>query len=488
MVLILIVCLFMPHYSFSQAEGKYKIIADVSYSEAHPGDSIYLVISPFLHLGRNTKSYLSITDQNRVAHFNIDQPYPYGYITIKKSIQFKAIDELYPITDKYFWENGDKIYFNVQRKDKSDINGYKTTFSGKSVIKYNLINKIRKTYEQIQSERRKKNKGKYGKYNPWDFTPLKDTIATKMLLSILDSSKKEISKISFEALKADILFLDQLSVLEKLRNIRINNVIFPKNLDKDSIINKMKTDYLVPLNNPDQNKYFPSGNFNGFYTSLFQAISYLNGNSQEINVAKDIINNTTGVIRESLLTSLLTSIGFNIDTLEIYELVAGHITTSNNMALLDELKGQKNVNIGSYILVDVNGAKIPMSTFKGKLLIIDIWYTGCGGCVLYRKNILSKIERNYQNDSRVQIVSISIDKNINTWKKSIGLDTYTNPLGVNLYTGGLAELHPLIKDLGINFMPMPMLVDTTGKIIEFDSPSLKDYNLFRQLIEENLNK
>ncbi len=486
-VVILIIVLFTPFHIYSQTErSQYKIIADVVYNEAKPGDSLYLIISPSLHLGsRGSKSYLSVADKNGKVHFSFDQPYEYGYITIKKGVQFKAINDLLPITDNYFWENGDKITFHIQRTDKSDINGYKTEFSGKSSPKYNIINKLRTTYLGIQFVRRQYKREKYERYNQWNFSPYIDTVATRHLLSLLDSVKPQISNISFEAIKTDILFLDQISVLEKLRNIK--NLNLPKGLNKDSLINKLKTDYLA-LINTTQNKYFPSGNLIGLYSSLFFTLNYLNGDFQEINVAKSIVNNTSGEIQESLLTALLTSIGFSNQTKEIYQFVAERISSNNNKVLLNDLKDQKDVDIGKYVLMDVNGSEVSLSTFKGKLLIIDIWFTGCGGCIEYRKNILSKIEQDYQNDNRVQIVSISIDRSLNTWKKSISLDTYTNPNGINLYTGGMADLHPLLKNLGINFMPMPILVDRSGKVIEFDSYRLKDYNLFSLLINESLKK
>lgn len=60
-----------------------------------------------------------------------------------------------------------------------------------------------------------------------------------------------------------------------------------------------------------------------------------------------------------------------------------------------------------FVLLDASGKSVPLSTFKGKPLLLDLWATKCGGCV---KEIPSFIEIHHSYASRgLAVVGISMD-------------------------------------------------------------------------------
>ena len=60
-----------------------------------------------------------------------------------------------------------------------------------------------------------------------------------------------------------------------------------------------------------------------------------------------------------------------------------------------------------FVLLDAYGKSVPLSSFKGKPLLLDLWATKCGGCI---KEIPSFIEIHHAYRSRgLAVLGISMD-------------------------------------------------------------------------------
>ena len=134
-------------------------------------------------------------------------------------------------------------------------------------------------------------------------------------------------------------------------------------------------------------------------------------------------------------------------------------------------------------LPDINGKLVNLSSFKGKTVLIDFWYTGCGGCVNFYNKVLSKVEQEMQ-DQNVAFLAISIDAGKESWIKSVKGGRYTSNLATNLYTGGAGGKHKLLSHYGIDSFPTLIIVDPEGNIANFNSKELRDPVTLKQKLKD----
>lgn len=120
--------------------------------------------------------------------------------------------------------------------------------------------------------------------------------------------------------------------------------------------------------------------------------------------------------------------------------------------------------LADFRLTDVNAKPFTKADLKGKVAILDFWFTGCTGCVQMAP-ALAKVEERFKNDTNVVFVSISVDEDKEKWLKSLKQGKYTSPFGVHVYTGGEGSDHSLIKDHFISGYPSLLFIDAFGNLL-----------------------
>jgi hypothetical protein len=120
----------------------------------------------------------------------------------------------------------------------------------------------------------------------------------------------------------------------------------------------------------------------------------------------------------------------------------------------------------NFELPDTSGRIVHLSDFKGKVVFIDFWYTGCENCASFYQNHLSKVEKRLKDNPDVVFITISIDRKKEGWIKSINNGEYTSTSAVNLYTGGSGSDHPLIRHYNVSAYPHPILLDRQGRVYQ----------------------
>ena len=104
---------------------------------------------------------------------------------------------------------------------------------------------------------------------------------------------------------------------------------------------------------------------------------------------------------------------------------------------------------------------------KGKLILIDAWATWCGPCVKHRPNIL-KIAEKYQYDPRVQILTVSVDSEIDRWKNFVST---SNPNGYGIEVNIPDGMNDVFGDKYlVKLIPKYFLISPNGNIISSDLP------------------
>lgn len=137
----------------------------------------------------------------------------------------------------------------------------------------------------------------------------------------------------------------------------------------------------------------------------------------------------------------------------------------------------------AFTLKDFRGKEYSLSDYKGKVLVIDVWATWCGGCIAKLPKYMEMREK-YQERDDIEFITISIDDKgaYNSWKYALPrlkLMKITNLLA----TKGECTFQ---ENYNITGIPRYFLIDKEGKIVSVYAPTPgKD---FETLIDRVLQK
>jgi len=142
---------------------------------------------------------------------------------------------------------------------------------------------------------------------------------------------------------------------------------------------------------------------------------------------------------------------------------------------------QDSTEIMDFPFKDLLDNTVYISDFRGKYVVIDMWYSGCGFCISCNKG-LKKVHKSLIKENII-FLSISVDDNKEIWIQSITKDAlksklnpwagkyYPAPGTVTLNTGGSGYNNEFVKKyVPNNSYPKLLLIDPTGKIVTDDLP------------------
>lgn len=153
--------------------------------------------------------------------------------------------------------------------------------------------------------------------------------------------------------------------------------------------------------------------------------------------------------------------------------VAGkEISIPEYRKVVDRTKKQKGIGQAAYNfqLKDSSGKTFTQESLKGKVVVLDFWFTGCGGCAHLNKE-MAPVYDHYKNNPNVVFVTISIDKDMELWKKKgLGSGFYSHKGAVDLYTNGSGDKHPILDYYGVMEFPTLIIIDKEGKVVTRNPP------------------
>ena len=158
-----------------------------------------------------------------------------------------------------------------------------------------------------------------------------------------------------------------------------------------------------------------------------------------------------------------------------------------NLLDSDNFKNQEDIHVDNskiiesdFYLEDINGDKVSLTDFQGKLLYVDIWASWCGPCrkqFPYAKQLKDKFSK--RQLKKIKFIYISIDTDYGKWKESLeklNLDGYQfisppdKPQSASSY-------------FGVSSIPRYLIIDKNGNILSENAKRPSDLTLFDDLLD-----
>lgn len=179
-----------------------------------------------------------------------------------------------------------------------------------------------------------------------------------------------------------------------------------------------------------------------------------------------IINNSNNRYTGDLLAEISSdSILTNNQLKNLYQKLNSKILNPYTIKKLEQnIYPERTLSVGDRIF-DISGnnynsEKLSTKDFRGKILLIDFWASWCKPCIDQFPEL--EIMNDKFKDKGLVILGISLDEDINSWKKAMAKH---NLSWQNIFSEeGLAG--EISKKYGINSIPFNIVINDEGEILK----------------------
>nr|WP_179413081.1 TlpA disulfide reductase family protein [Mucilaginibacter sp. E4BP6]NYE65355.1 thiol-disulfide isomerase/thioredoxin [Mucilaginibacter sp. E4BP6] len=383
--------------------------------------------------------------------------------------------DLEPVSSHFFWSDIDNIYI-LEKGDSVNVSLKKDffLFSGKGAAKLNCESEIyKRNYDSSELFVNAVNNRDYKYF--FNTVSHKIDSCFKLQLAIIKQFKNELSVKDQDILIANSYGLRYYSLLREIRQsmgMNGDTAIFKPVINSDDY---KQIDFTIGKNvdpeNLAQSPIYVSAIFEKIRLDNFLMVNGIVQLPASIQKTfKTIKNQFHGSIRDKLLCLFFinysrtpTSFDYLEDAINI---------CNDGIYKLYLLDLQERSSVGSlfynFHLPDPSGKIINLSDFGNKVVIVDFWYTGCENCINLHQ-AMKKVVAFYKDNPNFIFLSISIDRDKQRWISSIRSGRYVDPNGVNLFTEGSGDEHPLIKAAKIIGYPTTIILKS-GKVVSSNPP------------------
>jgi peroxiredoxin len=464
-----------------------QITINIQYKQAQANDSLMLVLDNIVHISSLELKTGAFKAKEKDGSFTFVVPVSdnCGYFDLFKTRTFtntgSSLDEM-EMLNRNFWEKGDSITIQLSHKE-TPTGIYSTcTFSGRGAEKYIARYKV----DSVINSRI---------YYPGPVFDNKmqyhdiDGTMIDSALRVLELAKKGMTPLSYQVLKADILFVEGKGRFLSIVNYFKKNIRDAPDTLKNSFFTHCKAIFDKKNNYGISEEALAHSKIFLFYQCRkYMAESLLfKGHHDENWIYQNMKERLRGTIRDEIITIYFLNSKRSENTGRLYSDARCFISDANCINVLNELQETSLGNkFMDFSLPDVNGKMVSLSDFKGKTVVIDFWFRGCLGCTMFYKHALSDAEIKFKSNSQVVFISINVDKSRAVWIQGINSDQYTSPEAINVYTNGEGAQHPLMLKNNIAVVPCVVLLDKDRNIKYFNTdPLYTSQGLLSAITETN---
>lgn len=196
-----------------------------------------------------------------------------------------------------------------------------------------------------------------------------------------------------------------------------------------------------------------------------------------------VLQHFKGTIKDKLLTAVVfRSKLYQINPEEI-RAIGDQIKDPRYRAIAEAQIAHQTVGekIFPFRLTTSDGKIVTAADFRGKVLLMDFWFTGCSACVAIAPN-LNRIQQALAADSSFVFLSVSFDKDKALWEKSVQKGLYTGKNFLHTYTNGNAYDDPLLQYYNISAAPTIFIFDNKGTFYSSRLPQFADNEMLENYI------
>lgn len=423
---------------------------------------------------QNSEPVLVTTKKNYVDFEVKTKSNGYFYLARKISNGETTGDDRYdPITPYYYFQSGDDVEIKITDKN----NQYSLEFKGKGAWKYQL-----KTRIDAALLNGRENSGMMDSVNFY----VQDPCLYKIKKALGQLQAKYSYDTVYHMMEANLKFSSAEERFHHIREIfdkyykgkgNIRQSFFGELEKYCSLVEKTDIPPDVLLKSP---KYI---NFLFQKTKLY-CYAFGDGTDNLENVYDYICFTFCGQTKERLLTVLFLEPRLPSNVAKGYIPFSDSLKDKVLLVILDRVKNRFSSSVvPGDTFTDEKGKPVTLLDLKGKTVVVDFWFTGCGACLYQYKDVLSEVERRLAADTGFVFVSVSTDKSFSVWEKSLLGGSYTSLNGaINLYTGGFGFAHPFLKYFGIEYFPTTIVLDKSGRVVMFDNADFYEREKFYSLL------
>jgi len=363
-------------------------------------------------------------------------------------------------------EPGDSIHFFITM-DTIEFSGKE---SEKFVCQYEMQQVMQLSFSKAELL------NFYPKLQGYKFNKYRESKMDSLLnaqLQILEKYKYALSNLVYERLKVDYFYKELYDLYSSLQFgfhvkadslTRAEQIRFFKNLESRKIMANISEN--ISFNSRTYTDFLIMKSLTAILVKKYQRHSINLYRFSWTELFDYFQEKFSGLIKEKLLAISAYSFykSYGNENEKFLDIALNQASQPYFKNILQKVKDLRTAGSPAYpfLLYDTTGKLVKLSDFAGKVIVMDFWFTGCPNCIDLEKQMIF-VRNKFENNKNVVFLSVSLDKNKQTWLKSVNRGLYSGIGSINLYTNGEGEDNPLIKHYDIKGCPELIIIDRSQK-------------------------